>query len=71
MKKHWSPVKVALLWCLVVFLLALVIGGVYAGVADVDPEKSGELVGRALLPVLIVTGIIAYAVQRSRLAKKK
>ncbi|HEX7701179.1 MAG TPA: hypothetical protein VF403_10665 [Kofleriaceae bacterium] len=50
MKKRWSPLKAALLWCLLVFVLAL---------------------GRALLPVLIVVGIIAYAVQRSRLAEKK
>jgi hypothetical protein len=71
MKKRWSPLKAALLWCLLVFVLALVVGGVYAGVTNIDPEKSGEKVGRALLPVLIVVGIIAYAVQRSRLAEKK
>jgi Na+/H+-dicarboxylate symporter len=71
MKKRWSPLKTALLWCLLVFVLALVTGGVYAGVANVDPEKSGEMVGRALLPVLVLTGIVAYAVQKSRRAEKK
>jgi hypothetical protein len=69
--KRWSPLKTALLWCLLVFVLALVAGGVYAGVANVDPEKSGEAVGRALLPVLVLTFIVVYAVQKSRLTDKK
>jgi len=71
MKKPWSPVKAASLTCLLVFVLALVVGGVYAGVANVDPEKSGEMVGRALLPVLVLTFIVVYAVRKSRLTDKK
>jgi len=71
MKKPWSPLKAALLTCLLVFVLTLVVGGVYAGVANIDPEKSGEAVGRALLPVLVLTFIVVYAVRNSRRPDKK
>jgi hypothetical protein len=39
-------------------------------VPSASTYKLGEL-GRELLPMLIVVGIIVYAVQKSRLAEKK
>ena len=71
MKKRWSPLKAALMTCLLVFVLAIVTAAVYAGVENLDPEKSGEMFGQPLLPVLVVAGIVAYAVQKSRLTEKK
>ena len=71
MKKRWSPLKAALMTCLLVFVLAIVTAAVYAGVEHIDPEKAGEMFGQPLLPVLVVAGIVAYAVQKSRLTDKK
>ena len=71
MKKRWSPLKAALVTCLLLFVLAIIAAAVYAGVANIDPELSGQKFGQPLLPVMIVVGIIVYAVQKSRLAEKK
>jgi hypothetical protein len=71
MKKRWSPLKAALMTCLLLFVLAIVTAAVYAGIGNIDLETSGEMFGQPLLPVLVVAGIVAYAVQKSRLTEKK
>jgi prepilin signal peptidase PulO-like enzyme (type II secretory pathway) len=70
MKQLWAPWKVVTLTVVLVFVLGLVAGGVMAAVSNIDPEKSGEQVGRALLPVMVLAGIVAWLVQKSRLADK-
>ncbi|MFT3695145.1 MAG: hypothetical protein QM831_18555 [Kofleriaceae bacterium] len=75
-KKRWSPLKAALVTALLVLIVGAVGAGVYGAATDgagyhADPEKAGEKVGQALAPVLILAGVIAYFVQKSRLADKK
>ena len=72
MKELWSPRKATLVVCVLVFIGVLVGGGVWAMLANPDnAEASGEKVGRALVPITVIVGIIAYFVQRSRIHDKK
>jgi hypothetical protein len=72
MKQLWSPRKATIVTCVLVFVGVLVLGGIWAAVTNpADAEASGEKVGRALLPITVLAGIIAYFVQRSRIHDKK
>ena len=68
MKKRWPPAKAAAITVLIVFVVAMLVGGVLAAAGLYsDPEASGERMGRALFPVLLVAGVVAYFVQRSKI----
>jgi len=72
MKPLWSPRKATIVTCVLVFVGILVAGGVWAGVTNpAHAEAAGEKVGRALVPITVIAGIIAYFVQRSRIHDKK
>jgi hypothetical protein len=66
--KRWSAGKAATVTMLLVFVVGLMIGAVLAAVGVyADPEAAGERFGRALFPALIVAGVVAYFVQRSKI----
>jgi hypothetical protein len=68
MKKRWPPAKAAAITALIVFGVVMLAGAVLAAVGVfADPEASGERIGRPLLPVLIVAGLVAYFVQRDKI----
>ncbi len=67
MKKPWSPLKAGVMTALLILVGVLVVGGVWAAVTHpADPEATGEKLGRILMPVVLLGGLVAYFVQRSR-----
>ena len=72
MSKPWSPLKAALMTALAILVIGLVGGGVWAAVASPpDSEASGEKLGRALAPIMVLAAIAAYFVQRSKRNERK
>jgi uncharacterized membrane protein YfcA len=68
MKKRWPPAKAAAITALIVFAVVMLVGAVLAAAGVyADPEAAGERIGRPLLPVLIVAGLVAYFVQRDKI----
>jgi hypothetical protein len=67
MNQRWSPLVAALVTCGVI--VVVLVGGT-AAVAEAGlvphPGAFGEKIGRVLLPLLLVGGLVAYYVQRSR-----
>jgi uncharacterized membrane protein (UPF0136 family) len=72
--KRWSPYPVAALSAVGVFVVLMVLGGIYAyavGLSDAESEALGERTGPGVLVLTVLGGVIGYYVQRSRRADKK
>ena len=67
MKQLWSPWVVAVVTC-VVIVVVLVGGTAAVAAAGLVPHPGafGEKIGRAMLPLMLVGGVVAYFVQKSR-----
>jgi hypothetical protein len=67
MKKLWAPWVVAVV---TVVVIVVVLIGVTATIAEaglvLHPGAFGEKIGRAMPPLALVGGVVAYFVQKSR-----
>ena len=66
-KPLWPGWKAALVWFVGIFVVICVVGGIYAGVSDVEPELAGRRAGQTLAPVLFLVPGVVYIIQKSRL----
>ncbi len=64
----WAPWLVTTLAMVVSGVIVVVVSGMWTGLADAaNPEQVGQKVGEALLPGLVIVGLVAYFVQESRI----